>query len=154
MAENTDYQLLLQAIKSSGESTTAAINTLAGSMGDLTQEIRATNLATISHGGNVTKNGTSIQMFGMFLVIIAGVAGVGLALLAGEQRLNDVRAMHTTTVIDANETINNKIDIRLTTVEKYQTSHEAEVSRFNATQFSDIEWIKLELSKLWYRGIR
>lgn len=154
MADDDKWQLVLQAIKQTGEQNAAALNTIAGAMGDLTQEIRTTNMATIAHGAHFPKNGGSMQMFGMFLVIITGVAGVGLALLAGEQRLNDVRADNTVNIIDATKTINNKIDVRLTTVEKYQTSHEAEVSRFNATQFSDIAWIKLELSKLWYREIR
>ncbi len=154
MADDDKWQLVLQAIKQTGEQNAAALNTIAGAMGDLTQEIRTTNMATIAHGAGFPKNGSSMQMFGMFLVIIAGVAGVGMALLSGEQRLNDVRAMNASISITMAGDINDKLDVRLTTVEKYQTSHEAEVSRFNATQFENDRWMEKELTKLWFRGFR
>ncbi len=163
MADDDKWQLVLQAIKQTGDANASALNVMAGAMGDLTQEIRATNLATVAHGSSSNntgdrrfgKNGSSdIKMFAMFLVIITGVAGVGMALLSGEQRVSDVRAEFILGKIDNASAINNKLDTRLTTVEKYQTAHEAEVSRFNATQFADIGWLKQEIAKLWYRGLR
>lgn len=138
-----DTRIVLDAVRASSDNQSAALDRMAQSFGDLADEIRSMTLSNAKHYGSLDRRSVSgetegkgnIQLLILILAILAGVASFMYAVMDGERRLANVRADHQKEEVTS-------LTYRLVRQEQWSSMHEAEVSKFNATQSETLRWLE------------